>query len=53
MEFHNKHIALKVDVLQGRKYTVCMRIRAYFGPEILKAAAVKGLNPIPGSKHMN
>ena len=27
----------------SEKYIVCMRVRAFFSPEILQAAAVKGL----------
>ena len=41
--FSSKRIALKADVFQDRKYTVCRRVRPSFRPEILQAVAVRGL----------
>ena len=38
--FSLKHIALRVDVIGAKKYTVCRRVRAFFSPEILQAGAV-------------
>ena len=42
-DLHQKCTALKVDVIGAEIYTVYMRFRAAFRPEILQTGAVMGL----------
>ena len=42
--FSSKHTALKVDVTEAEKHTVCMHVPASFSLEIVQAGTVKGLN---------
>ena len=42
-DLHQKRTAVKLDVIGAEIYTVYMRFRAAFRPEILQTGAVKGL----------